>query len=70
MQIIAASAAAATIALDADEILALHNALNEVCNALDLPEFETRMGVGRAEALALLSEFGELIRRMESRDES
>ena len=70
MRILAAGPASSTVILDRGELLAANNALNEVCNALDIPEFEARMGVSRAEALALLSEIGELIQRMESPEES
>jgi hypothetical protein len=70
MRILAAGPASSTVILEGNELLAVNNALNEVCNALDIPEFETRMGVSRAEALALLTEIGGLIRRMESPAES
>jgi hypothetical protein len=37
------------------ELLILNNALNEVCNGIDVPEFETRMGVALAQVRSLLS---------------
>lgn len=37
------------------ELVILQNALNEVCNALDIPEFSTRLGANRDEAMKLLS---------------
>ena len=38
------------------QLLIIRNALNEVCNGIDLFEFETRMGASRAEVTALLSD--------------
>jgi hypothetical protein len=42
------------VLLNSDELLTICNALNEVCNGLDIPEFAIRMGVMREEALDLL----------------
>ena len=47
-----------TIELTADDMLAINNALNEVCHGPDaIPdwEFQTRMGVDRESAKATLS---------------
>lgn len=44
-----------------DELLILNNALNEVCNALDLAEFSTRMGSELADVDKLLRQIGEAI---------
>jgi hypothetical protein len=44
----------ARVLLSPDDLLTICNALNEVCNGLDVPEFATRMGVGREEVLRLL----------------
>ncbi|MGH9352432.1 MAG: hypothetical protein ACRD2G_09755 [Terriglobia bacterium] len=44
------------IQLSPKELTILNNALNEVCNALDLWEFSTRMGVAKEEVLKLLQE--------------
>ncbi len=48
----------ATAHLSVDEMLIISNALNEVCNALDLNEFATRMGAERQDVLRLLKDFG------------
>ncbi len=53
MEIIKKSIKTADIRLSIDEINTLRNALNEVCNALYVSEFKTRMGVSREEAIAL-----------------
>ena len=44
----------AWVVLSPEDLLTVCNALNEVCNGLDVPEFTTRMGVEREEALCLL----------------
>jgi hypothetical protein len=46
----------AKIELTPEELLIITNALNEVCNGLEMPEFATRIGADRAEALELLRE--------------
>jgi hypothetical protein len=52
-----------TVELTDAELVTLNNALNEVCNGvhIDDPEFETRLGVTRAEARALLLKISGLI---------
>lgn len=44
----------AFVVVSHDELLTISNALNEVCNGLEIPEFATRIGVMREEALQLL----------------
>jgi hypothetical protein len=44
-----------------DELILLNNALNEVCNGLEVPEFSTRIGAPLAEVEALLDAIGDLI---------
>jgi hypothetical protein len=43
----------ALVLLDTDDLLILSNALNEVCNGIEVPEFATRMGVSLEEALTM-----------------
>jgi hypothetical protein len=45
----------------ARDLLVVNNALNEVCNGLDLVDFATRMGVERDDALGLLHEVSAVI---------
>ena len=54
-----------TISLSKEELVILNNALNEVCNGLDLNEFSTRMGAERENVDELLSEIGKVIDAME-----
>jgi hypothetical protein len=55
----------AVLELSHDELLIMNNALNEVCNGLDLPEFATRIGAQRDEARWLLREIGDAIGAVE-----
>jgi hypothetical protein len=50
----------AEVFLSEEELLAMTNALNEVCNALEVPEFSTRIGLDRNAALQLLREMSDL----------
>jgi len=43
-----------------EDLLMICNALNEVCNGLDIREFAIRMGAERAEALGLMKDFSAL----------
>ena len=46
----------ATLVVSYDEVEILNNAINEVCNGLDVPEFSTRMGADLTEVQRLLRE--------------
>lgn len=54
----------ATVTLSADELLIVNNAINEICNALDVAEFSTRIGASVDEARSLLRQVGELCDRV------
>ncbi len=43
-----------TLSLSREELLILHQALNEVLNGLDVPELSTRMGAEREEVATLM----------------
>jgi hypothetical protein len=52
----------ADIRLSAHELILINNALNEVCNGVDIDdaEFATRLGAEREELRQLLSDIGSL----------
>jgi hypothetical protein len=54
MELKKVDASGALVVLSGDDLLTICNALNEACNGLDIPEFATRMGVEREQALGLL----------------
>ncbi len=54
MRVISVNENRAELNFEANEILAIGNALNEVCHGIDLPEFQTRLGVEREFVQALL----------------
>jgi hypothetical protein len=55
----------ATISLSLTELYIVNNAVNEVCNALDIDEFSTRMGVEREDASKFLEQIHALITHLE-----
>ena len=54
MELSKATEDGAQVKLTADELLIIGNALNEICNGLDISEFATRIGAERSEAMRLL----------------
>lgn len=53
------------ISISREELLIFNAALNEVCNGLEVFEFETRIGAERRHALALLKEMGSLLDKLD-----
>jgi len=51
-----------SLTLDERELLIINNALNEICNGVDIDDFEfpARIGADREEAQALLQRVGRL----------
>jgi hypothetical protein len=60
----------AMVRLSRHELVMLNNALNEVCNGLDLDEFSIRMGAEIEEVEALLKEVGSIINTIDAMKES
>jgi hypothetical protein len=58
MQVRECDEAHAVLHLSRNELILLNNALNEVCNGLDLPDFATRLGAERGELQKLLRQHG------------
>jgi hypothetical protein len=55
------SSSSAVVELTVDDLSMLNNALNEVCNGLDLEEFSTRMGAEKQNVLKLLHRVREVL---------
>ncbi|MGH7136198.1 MAG: hypothetical protein ACREHD_10695 [Pirellulales bacterium] len=66
MQVQAVSQNGALVQLSEDDLLLIKNALNEVCHALDVQEFSTRMGADRIAAERLLTAVGALANQVEA----
>jgi len=60
----------ARLELSEEELLILHNALNEVCHALSVPDFQTRMGATKEEARELMHAIGSTIRQMDLKEQT
>lgn len=66
MQVQAVSESGALVQLSEDELLLINNAINEVCHAVDIREFASRMGTDRAVAERLLTAVGALTNQVEA----
>jgi hypothetical protein len=65
MKVIDSSRESANISVTRDELLIMCAVLNEVCNGIELFEFETRIGADRGYVTGLLRELGSAVDRME-----
>lgn len=68
MEVIDTTGAQSHIGISRDELLIVNAALNEVCNGIEVFEFETRIGADRERVAALLKEVGLLLDKMDSAD--
>ncbi|MDF7669603.1 hypothetical protein PT276_10175 [Orbaceae bacterium ESL0721] len=55
----------ANISLSYEELLMLNAIFNEVCNGIDVFEFETRIGATKEEVSYLLRQIGNILDKME-----
>jgi hypothetical protein len=56
------------IAISRQELLIVNAALNEVCNGIEVFEFDARIGADRERVAALLKEVGQLLDKMAASD--
>ena len=63
MELMHATAATITVTFTRRELEIVNNALNEVCNGIDVYEFETRLGASREEVKALLEGIHRVLQR-------
>lgn len=61
MDLLSVSNGKAEINIAENELLILNSALNEICNGIDIAEFETRIGSEKSEVEALLSKIGNIL---------
>jgi hypothetical protein len=66
MEIIDTNVERSNIKIGRDELLIVNAALNEVCNGIEVFEFETRIGANRERVSALLKEISLLLDKMDS----
>jgi hypothetical protein len=64
MEILSERNQSADVRLQLRDLILLNNAMNQVCNGISVPEFETRMGATTSEAADLLDQIGRLIDRL------
>jgi len=61
MDLLSVSNGKVEINIAESELLILNSALNEICNGIDINEFETRIGSDKNDVEVLLSEIGNIL---------
>lgn len=56
------------IQLSRSELYIIYTALNEICNGIEIPEFELRIGVPEKKVCLLLDKVGDLYRKIKKED--
>jgi hypothetical protein len=64
MDVISVAGKKAQLTIDENELLILNSALNEICNGISVPEFETRIGASKEDVCALLNDVGHILDKM------
>jgi hypothetical protein len=67
MQLLKNDSKSIEVRLSIDELLTIHQSLNEVCNGIDLFEFQTRIGVSREEVLHLMKVISQIISKVDEK---
>lgn len=65
MKLLKNSSSSVDIRMSIDELITIYQSLNEVCNGIDLFEFQTRIGVPREEVSALMKILSKAINQIE-----
>jgi hypothetical protein len=58
----------AQFSMSYEELLILHSALNEVCNGIDIFEFDTRIGATKEQVNILLKQIGSALDKIEGKN--
>ena len=66
MEVFDATSEQSRIGISRKDFLIFNAALNEVCNGIEVFEFETRVGADKQRVAALLKEVGALLDRMDA----
>jgi hypothetical protein len=64
MEVVSTDKESSSVVLTHREAILLNNALNEVCNALGIQDFQTRLGITKDEARVVLKQFSVLLTNM------
>lgn len=64
MEFISKSDGHSQVDISRDELLIINAALNEVCNGIEMFEFETRMGASHEQVAVLLKDISALLDKM------
>ena len=64
MEVVDVEAEKVNMNIARDELLIINAVLNEVCNGIDIVEFETRLGADKERVSEFLDEIDQLLDRM------
>jgi len=64
MEVVDVEAEKVNMNITRDELLIINAVLNEVCNGIDIVEFETRLGADKERVSEFLDEIDQLLDRM------
>lgn len=66
MELVKLEGRGAVVALNESELLMLNAVLNEICNGIDVQEFDTRIGSSKDSVANLLEKIGGVLDQIES----
>lgn len=66
MELVNLEGRGAVMVLNESELLVLNAALNEICNGIDVQEFDTRIGSSKESVADLLGKIGSVLDQIES----
>lgn len=66
MELVNLEGRSAVVVLNESELLVLNAALNEICNGIDVQEFDTRIGSSKESVADLLGKIGSVLDQIES----
>ncbi|MGP9434754.1 hypothetical protein ACT3RR_04895 [Ewingella sp. AOP8-B2-18] len=66
MELVKLEGRGAVVTLNESELLMLNAALNEICNGIDIQEFDTRIGSSKESVANLLGKIGGVLDQIES----
>lgn len=65
MNVLSITEESVIVKITENELLILNSALNEICNGIDIAEFETRIGSEKEDVNVLLGKIGDILDRIE-----
>ena len=67
MKLLKNNSNSAEVQLSIDDLITIHQSLNEVCNGIHLFEFQTRIGVSKEEVSHLMTTISQIINKIDEK---